>query len=359
VRIVVATFDAGGNVPPMLAIARELAARGHEVTVLHEPSQTFEGLPGRPFATPLRDRRPRTRIGTALGLARVFADRRLGREIVAVAHERDADVVVLDCLLVGAARELAASGIRTVSVVHLMYSFLRAATSGPFGLAIRMFGGGRASDALTTPQSVVVTTIREWERDADFPANVRHVGPVEVLPSPASHAEGAPLVVVSLSTTPNPGQERTLQAIADALGTLPVRAVLSGGGLVDPASLRLAPNVEASDWIDHDDLLPRAALLVGHGGHGTTVRALAAGVPVLALPVNALGDQPEVGRALARLGVGGMLPGGASPARIRGAVEALLADAGARARARAFGGRLRAAGGATEAADIVEAGASR
>ena len=163
---------------------------------------------------------------------------------------------------------------------------------------------------------------------------------------------------MSLSTTPNPGQERTLQAIADALGPLPVRAVLSGGGLVDPASLRVQPHVEASAWLDHDELLPRAALLVGHGGHGSTVRALAAGVPVLALPVNALGDQPWVGRALERVGMGRMLPGGASPARIRDAVEALLADEHVRERARAFGARLRASSGAAEAAAIIERGAS-
>lgn len=356
-RILVATFDAGGNVPPLLAIARELVARGHDVTVALEPHQSVEGVAARAYATQLAPRRPRTTIGTALGLSRVFASRALGREIVGIARELDAEVVVLDCLLVGAARELAASGIRTVSVVHLMYSFLRTATRGPFGLAIRLFGGGRAADALVTPRKVIVTTIRDWETDAaaDAPPLVHHVGPVEALPAPGARDSGAPLVIVSLSTTPNPGQERTLQAIADALGELPVRGLLSGGGLVEPGSLRLPPNVEARAWLDHDAVLPRAALLVGHGGHGSTVRALAAGAPVLALPVNPLGDQPWVGKALERAGIGRMLPGSASAARIRRAVEALLADEATRERAREFGARLRAAGGAQAAAELVEA----
>lgn len=352
-KIVVATFDAGGNVPPVLAIARELVARGHDVTVLREPHQRMTGLDSRPYATPLAPRRPRTTIGTALGLARVFASRALGREIVDVARETAADVVVLDCLLVGAARELSSAGVRTVSVVHLMLSFLRSATRGPFGLAIRLFGGGRAAAALETPDAVVVTSIATWEIDAHRPAHVHHVGPVEELPSPGA-PDAPPLVVVSLSTTPNPGQERTLQAIAEAVGDLPVRVMLSGAGLVDPASLRLPPNVEAADWIDHDDVLPRASLLVGHGGHGTTVRALAAGVPVLALPVNPLGDQPWVGRALERHGVGRMLSPRASDATIRAAVRGLLADVETRDRARTFGELMRASPGAARAAEVVE-----
>lgn len=355
-RILVTTFDAGGNAPPIIAIARELAARGHEVTLMLEARQSAPGLAVRPYATRLSSRQARTQVGTALGLARVFASVELGREVVGVARELQVDVVVLDCLLVGVARELAAGGLPTVTVVHLLYSFLRAATSGPFGLAIRLLGGGRAAAALESPDAVVVTTIRDWESDPSFPANVRHVGPVESLPPPRAKEE-PPLVVASLSTTPNPGQERTLQSIVDALATLPVRGVISGGNLLDPTSLRLPPNVEAVRWLDHDDVLPRASLLVGHGGHGTTVRALAAGTPVLALPVNPLGDQPWMARALERAGLGRALHGSASPSRIRRAVEELLANGVVRERAEAFGEKLRAAGGVREAADLVEASA--
>ena len=71
----------------------------------------------------------------------------------------------------------------------------------------------------------------------------------------------------------------------------------------------------------HDELLPRASLLVGHGGHGTTLAALAHGVPVLALPLDATSDQPRMGRAVARAGVGVTMSRRAEPAEIRRAIE--------------------------------------
>lgn len=355
-RILVATFDAGGNLPPLLAIARELDRRGHGVTVLLEPHQRADGLPLRPFATTLAPRRPGSQLGAAIGLARVFADRRLAAEVVAVAREERADAVVVDSLLVATVRALAAAGIRTISVVHTPWTFLSAAARGPFGAIIRLLGGVSATASLAAPDLVLATAAPELE-SGPVPDRVHQVGPVDRLPSPGPAAAGDPLVVVSLSTTPNPGQERTLQAIADALAGLPVRGLLSGGGLVETSSLRLPPNVEAAGWIDHDAVLPTASLLVGHGGHGTTVRALAAGVPVLALPVNPLGDQPGIAAALVRLGVGARLPSSASAARIRREVERMLADPGMRDRSAVLGERWREAPGAAGAVDLIERGA--
>ncbi|WP_191282321.1 glycosyltransferase [Pseudolysinimonas yzui] len=352
-RMLVATFDAGGNMPPMSAIARELAERGHDVTMLLEPHQTAPGLEARPYATPFRPRRPRSQLGAAIGLSRVFADRRLAAEILELARREEADAVVVDCLLVATVNTLAAAGIRTISVVHTPWSFLRDAARGPFGVIIRLLGGGDAAASLDAPEAVLVTSARELDGDAAMPEHVHHVGPVDRLPHPGTPAAGAPLVVVSLSTTPNPGQERTLQAIADALGELPVRGLLSGGGLVETTALRLPDNVDAAPWIDHDAVLPTAALLVGHGGHGTTVRALAAGVPVLALPVNPLGDQPGIAKALARLGIGSRLSRSASPARIRREIQRLLGDAATRQRVATFGARLHHARVAS-ATEIIE-----
>lgn len=352
-RVLVATFDAGGNVPPLLAIARELGRRGHELTVLLEPHQRADGVTVRAYRTPLAPRRPGNQLGAAIGLARVFADRRLAAEIVALAREHRVDAVVVDSLLVATVTALAAAGIRTISVVHTPWTFLSTAARGPFGAIIRLLGGGRATASLTAPDLVLATAAPELE-NAPVPPRVRRVGPVDRLPSPGPVGAGDPLIVVSLSTTPNPGQERTLQAIADALAGLPVRGLLSGGGLVETSTLRLPPNVDAAAWIDHDAVLPTASLLVGHGGHGTTVRALAAGVPVLALPVNPLGDQPGIARALVRLGVGARLPRSASAARIRREIERILSDPGMRERAAALGARWRDAPGVAGAADLIE-----
>lgn len=52
----------------------------------------------------------------------------------------------------------------------------------------------------------------------------------------------------------------------------------------------------------HEQLLPRTAAAIHHGGAGTTHAALRAGVPSAAVPH--IGDQPYWGRRLAELGVG-------------------------------------------------------
>jgi rhamnosyltransferase subunit B len=52
-------------------------------------------------------------------------------------------------------------------------------------------------------------------------------------------------------------------------------------------------------------LLPHAAVLVHHGGIGTTAQAIAAGIPQLIVP--AAHDQPDNGVFIRRLGIGDFL----------------------------------------------------
>ena len=54
--------------------------------------------------------------------------------------------------------------------------------------------------------------------------------------------------------------------------------------------------------------MPHAAAMVAHGGAGTTLAALAAGVPLVLLPLSA--DQPINARRVAELGAGLALDGG-------------------------------------------------
>jgi UDP:flavonoid glycosyltransferase YjiC (YdhE family) len=63
-------------------------------------------------------------------------------------------------------------------------------------------------------------------------------------------------------------------------------------------------------------VMPHAAAMVGHGGFGTTVQALAAGIPVVVVPLFV--DQPHNARRVHDAGVGLALEDG--PAGIAGAV---------------------------------------
>jgi MGT family glycosyltransferase len=135
----------------------------------------------------------------------------------------------------------------------------------------------------------LVLTSRAFEFPAVLPANVRYVGPVLDDPHWAMSATwaapggDAPLVLVAMSTT---FQDQTdcLQHVVDALAALPVRGFVTTGPAIEPASLAGAPQVTIVPRAPHREVLRHAALVVTHAGHGTVMKALAAGVPLVMLP---------------------------------------------------------------------------
>ena len=80
------------------------------------------------------------------------------------------------------------------------------------------------------------------------------------------------------------GQIAALQRVIDALGALPVRGVVTTGPALDAAALRPRENVTVVPSAPHRLVPQQAALVVTHGGHGTVIEALAAGVPMVVLP---------------------------------------------------------------------------
>jgi MGT family glycosyltransferase len=104
----------------------------------------------------------------------------------------------------------------------------------------------------------------------------------------------------------------------DALADLDVAVLMTvGRGAVDPASLDPVPsNAHVADWLPQDAVLAHASAVIGHGGFGTTMGALAAGVPQVVVPLFSF-DQVVNGEHVAAVGAGvttGQEPGGATRA---------------------------------------------
>jgi UDP:flavonoid glycosyltransferase YjiC (YdhE family) len=136
-----------------------------------------------------------------------------------------------------------------------------------------------------------------------------------------------------------PGMYR--QAIA-ALASLPVRVLVTIGRDRDPAELRPLPaSVHVERWVEQNDVMPHAAAMVCHGGSGTVTIGLAAGVPMVVLPLFA--DQSWNSARLAAIGAGIELQGGPDAAPGVGeAVHRLLADPSYRDRAQRVAEQVRA-----------------
>lgn len=186
----------------------------------------------------------------------------------------------------------------------------------------------------------------------DWPASVRLVGPCDWDP-PAEPpdwlaAVEAPLVLVTTSSEfQDDGAlvETALEALADE----PVHVVATM-----PAGARrldVPANAHVVEFLPHGVVLDRAVCAVTHGGMGATQKALARGVPVVAVPFGR--DQLEVARRVEVAGAGTRLPASRlRPDRLRAAVRTAM---GRRAGAERVADAFREAGGAVAAAGHVEA----
>ena len=115
------------------------------------------------------------------------------------------------------------------------------------------------------------------------------------------------------------------RGVVDALEGLPARVLITVGTEVDPADLGALPaHVHVERWVPQAAVMPHAAAMIGHGGSGSTLMAMAAGVPVALIPhVRRPARQrpPDRGarrRPRARAGGGRRAGHARSPARTRG-----------------------------------------
>jgi UDP:flavonoid glycosyltransferase YjiC (YdhE family) len=342
VRALVITWAPGGNLPPMLAAASVLDRRGHEVAVLCS-GETRDAAERLGFEVTDYRRSPDPDVTVAFeAQAELMMATMAGAEIALDAREAldqlQPDLAVVDCMLPAAIAAARAAGTPTVSLVHFLYGLARtqmlraggAWTTDLHTLAAthRMLGLAPAPDGLSAweaPELVLVTAPRWLDIDSDAPANVVHAGPLAVAVHPERRA-GAPArrVLLTFSTTVMADQAALIYRVGEAVGGLDLAAVLTLGRAVARDSVQVPDNIEVVDFADHDRLMPGCAAVIGHGGLGTVLRALAHGVPQLLLPLGR--DQAFNADRVEGLGAGIQLPADAPPGRIRTTLRALLTD---------------------------------
>ena len=210
-------------------------------------------------------------------------------------------------------------------------------------------------DQATHADQVLVLTSEAFDFPAELDANVHYVGPrlddpawVEPWTPPPGDD---PLVLVALSSTFQ-DQVGTLQRVVDGLGRLPVRGLVTTGPAVSPDQLRAPANVQVVAAAPHAEVLQHASAVITHAGHGTVVKALAAGVPLLCMPMGR--DQPDNATRVVVRGAGLKLKRSAKPERIADAVGRLLAEPSFRSSAEELGAKLRADAASPAAVELLE-----
>jgi UDP:flavonoid glycosyltransferase YjiC (YdhE family) len=175
------------------------------------------------------------------------------------------------------------------------------------------------------------------------------------LPSWAEGLGGRPTLYVSLGTVPFFNQPARFQQLLEELVKDDLDLVVTVSEMHDPAALgQLPPNVHVERWLPLAALLPRCDAVLCHAGSGTTLAALAAGLPLVLVPDGA--DQFENARSCEKAGVARTLaPEQTTPGAVRDAVAAILAaGSGERAAAREVADEIAAMPAASEVAHEIE-----
>lgn len=171
-------------------------------------------------------------------------------------------------------------------------------------------------------------------------------------------ASDRPILLVSLGSAYTDRAEFYRACVA-AFGSLHWQVVISIGQHVDPAEIgEVPPNVELHRWVPQLAVLARAQAFVTHAGMGGCSEGLYQGVPMIAVPQAV--DQFTNAAMLEQLGVGVQIPAeSATPEALREALLSLVGPIEVWDRLAVLRDELRSAGGASAAADVVEAELAR
>jgi hypothetical protein len=374
-RVLFLSANLGGNVPPTMAVAHELCRRGVHVDVagILVDAGSAASSAATSGADASNDVTTPTEVDVSWGqlrdtagepqplgptLARIFLSRRLADETERLIRDRQPDVVVVDCMALALIKGANRSGVPVVVLLHTFAEYWRRTfLRGPVAAVIGALGfSPRALWGVATLRLLLTDPVLDPAREAPEFAHYIWTGTTEIgaVESERDSALTTPRVVVTFSTTPLPGMRRAYRNAIEALRDLPVEGIVTTGGfdLGDPAPT--APNVEIRGYVPHAEVFPGAALVIGHGGHSTTMKALSHGVPLLVMPLNPTADQSLIGDVVEKAGLGRRVSARSDADAIRREVTELLQSPAVHERAQLTAARLRSAPpGAQVAADRI------
>ncbi len=180
----------------------------------------------------------------------------------------------------------------------------------------------------------------------------------EELPADIAALGARPLLYVSLGTVPIFNQLATFDVLLEAVAAEDLDVVVTIGPNNDPEALAVPSNVHVHRWLPLRPLLAHSDAVVCHGGSGTTLAALHAGLPLVLVPQGA--DQFENALACEKAGAAQILrPDVLDSAAVRDAVLTVIGEAsGERAAAQGLAREIAAMPAPGDAVRVIETLAS-
>lgn len=347
-RVMGVCLPSPGHANPLVPLVSALADQGCDVLVasgaavraIFEPAGAAFAEAGRGYDAWFSQLRARTRGVPGDGLPPEHIERyfvpRLFAEIAAddmidslLDHGRRfaPDVVLVESMSFAA---FLAAQILDVPAIHHQVGVLQ----DPLvvGLAAdavaplwRSFGLEPPGDAGLYPELTLRTVPATLDRNAVPHGDVLELRPVPLPRARSHHASGRPLVHLTLGTIMN-SDVGVFRAVIDGLAEEPVDTIVTVGRNNDTAMLGAVPaNTRVMQYVEHNELLPRCAAVVHHGGAGTMLSCCAHGLPQVVIPQG--GDQFRDAALLEAAGIARtLLPGQVTAAAARDAVRTVLRE---------------------------------
>lgn len=375
--LLVATTGAGGDLPPVLAAALALRDRGHELLCVGDEAAAralsklgveARGLPAHLDLGPLLSdatRRAMEQTGGDPAAAGPLVEQTLATWAVdvavpvsAAASDARPDAVITS--LFGVEVALHASLPCPVVVVNSTFYIgprpprPLADDCAPRALPLL----SRYAELLDHVDVVLHATDREFDLCFDPPPGHHYVGPLGIweqsAPAPGYVSEPGPAWILVAISSQLQDDLAIADAAAKALDGLPFRGLVTVGPDHARDELTHTPsNVRVEQVVSHAAVLADAALLVNHAGHGSVMKAMWHGVPMVLVPWGR--DQPGVAYRAARLGVASMIDrGDLSATTLRQAIVGAVEDDAMKGRAVEVAERLRRTDPAGRAAELIE-----
>jgi len=187
--------------------------------------------------------------------------------------------------------------------------------------------------------------------ESPLPATAHAFCPLVPLPAQPG---ATPTVYFSLGTEFNLESGDLFARVLAGLRRLPLDVIATVGRDFDPTELGPQPgSIRVERYVPQAEILPRASVVVSHGGSGSILGALAHGLPMVLLPMGA--DQPYNAERCQALGVARTLDLiGATSDGVRDAVAAVLSDPAYRVNAERWRDEFAALPGPEHAVALLE-----
>lgn len=350
-RILFAALGAYGHLYPLMPLARSCADAGHSVTVA--TGQPFLGrlpLPTVPSYPPELDlgpafdetrRRHPDLHGADLSMA-MFADvtaEQVAATLVAQLEAHPVDLVIYEAMNTGAGVAADLLGIPAaayaIALARSIYASLHAATVDYQRELWVQRGRTPPEDTALLAAALIDPTPPALRASGPTTSPTIAIRPMAynetaaVIPPWLTGLPIRPRVYLTLGTV-SFGAVEVLSAAVAAISELDVDLLVTVGPDGDPEALGPVPEtVHVERFVAQSAVLPLVDLIVHHGGTGTVLSALEAGLPQLLLPQGA--DQFFNAETLTSAGAARSLVGDAQqPEAIAEAVMALLGESAER-----------------------------